>query len=97
MLLSNQQRRSQRLRQRGFAAPFPRRRGRFAFWGKEIMASKEAIEAALKEFEDKLTKKEVTISTAEYMKLLQLSQELAEDEPKEIKVEWVEAPKSTEA
>jgi hypothetical protein len=61
------------------------------------MATRDAIEAALREFEEKLSKKEVSISTAEYMKLLQLSQELAEEEPKEIKVEWVEPPASTGA
>jgi hypothetical protein len=34
---------------------------------------------------------------AEYIKLLQLSQELADEEPKEIKVEWIEPPSSTGA
>jgi hypothetical protein len=61
------------------------------------MATKDAIQAALDGFEEKLTNKQVSISMAEYMKLLQLSQELAEDEPKEIKVEWIEPPASTEA
>ena len=62
------------------------------------MATKEAIQSALEEFEKKLSEKQVSISMAEYMKLLQLSQELTEDEPKEITVQWVEsAPKSEEA
>lgn len=61
------------------------------------MATKDAIQTALEKFEKKLTDDNVSISMAEYVKLLQLAQELGEDEPKEIKVEWVEAPKSTEA
>jgi hypothetical protein len=62
------------------------------------MATKDAITKALQAFEQDLTDEQgKKLTMAEYIKLLQLSQELAEDEPKEIKVEWVEAPKSTEA
>jgi hypothetical protein len=66
--------------------------------GKEKMATRDAIRQALQAFEKGLTDAEAKkLTMAEYIKLLQLSQELAEDEPKEIKVEWIEAPKSAEA
>jgi hypothetical protein len=63
------------------------------------MATKDAIEKALTTFEKNLQNEAEAkkLTMAEYIKLLQLSQELAEDEPKEIKVEWIEAPKSTGA
>lgn len=61
------------------------------------MATKDTIDETLKAFEAKMSNKAEQLSMAEYIKLLQISQELADDEPKEIKVEWVEAPKSTEA
>jgi hypothetical protein len=61
------------------------------------MATRDAIQTALDEFEQKMTNKQVSISMAEYLKLLQLSQELADDEPKEIKVEWIEPPASAGA
>ncbi|HLH19240.1 MAG TPA: hypothetical protein VKX45_18605 [Bryobacteraceae bacterium] len=37
------------------------------------------------------------ITLAEYVKLLQISQELAESTPKEVTVSWVDGPKSDEA
>jgi len=62
------------------------------------MATKDAIKHALEAFELGLTDTEARkLSMAEYIKLLQISQELPEDEPKEIKVEWIEPPASTEA
>lgn len=61
------------------------------------MATKDAIHTALEAFESTMAENGKKLTMAEYIKLLQLSQELADEEPKEIKVEWVEAPKSTEA
>jgi len=47
----------------------------------------DLIKNAVKQFETKMAGYEPSIT--EYVKLLQLEQEIAEDEPKEIKVTWV--------
>jgi hypothetical protein len=61
------------------------------------MATKEAIKAALQNFETQMNKPGFKLSLAEYVKLLQLKQEMAEDDVKEIEVSWVEtAEKSNE-
>ena len=50
----------------------------------------ELLENTLTQFEKKIQGKDYEPTVAEYMKLLQLGEELAqEDEPKEIKVTWV--------
>jgi hypothetical protein len=50
----------------------------------------ELLEQTLGQFEDKIKKAGYEPTVAEYMKLLQLGEELAqEDEAKEIKVTWV--------
>ena len=50
----------------------------------------ELLEKTLGQFEDKITKAGYEPTVAEYMKLLQLGEELGqEDEAKEIKVTWV--------
>jgi hypothetical protein len=68
-----------------------------AFWGELEMATKDAIETALQTFEKQMGAKEFKLSLAEYVKLLQLKQELAEDEIREIRVSWVEtADKSSD-
>ncbi len=54
------------------------------------MATKEAIETALQQFEDRMKEPNFKLSLAEYVKLLQLRQELAEEDIREIKVSWVE-------
>ncbi len=59
---------------------------------------KQAIKNALSTFEAKLMQEDAgDITLAEYVKLLQISQELAENTPKEVTVSWVEGPKSDEA
>ena len=58
----------------------------------------ELLEKAIKNFEDKIAKKEYEPTVAEYVKLLQLGQELGqEDEPKEIKVTWVGPNEASES
>jgi hypothetical protein len=50
----------------------------------------ELLEKTLGQFENKITKAGYEPTVAEYMKLLQLGEELGqEDEAKEIKVTWV--------
>jgi hypothetical protein len=61
-------------------------------WGevsKKIRVN-ELLERTLNEFERKITGSKYEPTVAEYVKLLQLGQEIGqEDEPKEIKVTWV--------
>lgn len=61
------------------------------------MATKDAIETALQTFEQQMKEKAFKLSLAEYVKLLQLKQELSEDEVTEVRVTWVEtADKSSD-
>jgi hypothetical protein len=62
-----------------------------------MSTTRSAIQKALDAFEAHLREEGTKLSMAEYIKLLQLSQELADDEPKEITVRWVETPISKEA
>lgn len=54
-----------------------------------------AVEKLLKNVEKKLGGEDVKATLGDYIRLLQLQQELEEEEPKDIKVTWVE-PKSEE-
>jgi hypothetical protein len=54
------------------------------------MATKQAIQSALEAFEAQMQEAGFKLSLAEYVKLLQLKQELADDDIREIKVSWVE-------
>jgi hypothetical protein len=57
----------------------------------------ELLEKAIATMEKKIAEKDFKPTVAEYLKLLQLEQELDQDEAKEIKVTWVEPlPKSKE-
>jgi hypothetical protein len=56
------------------------------------MATKEAIETALRQFEESLLNNQVDLTLGEYIKLLQLAHEIEDDEPKEITVQWIETP-----
>ncbi len=53
------------------------------------------MEKLLKNVEKKLGGEDVKATLGDYIRLLQLQQELEEEEPKDIKVTWVE-PKSEE-
>jgi hypothetical protein len=49
------------------------------------------VKRLLKNVEKKLSGKEVKATLGDYIKLVQLQKELDEEQPKEIKVTWVEA------
>ena len=53
------------------------------------------LEKVISNMETKLTKEEFKPSLADYLKLVQLEKEVGEEEPKEIKVTWVEPVKSS--
>jgi len=46
-------------------------------------------------FQQRLEQQELKPTVAEYLKLLQVEQEIEQDSPKEIKVTWVETPTSS--
>jgi len=48
----------------------------------------------LKSVEEKLSGKEVKATLGDYIKLVQLQKELDEEQPKEIKVTWMEPEES---
>lgn len=55
------------------------------------------VEALLKNVEKKLTGKEVKATLGDYLKLVQFQKELEEEDPKEIKVTWVDPEKKSES
>lgn len=57
---------------------------------KEKVRIAELLQTAIQKMEAKLKTDDFKPSIAEYLKLLQLEQELGQDEAKEIKVTWVE-------
>jgi hypothetical protein len=50
----------------------------------------DLIRKAIKIFEDKMTKGEMKVSAGEYIRLLELLQQVDGDEPREITVRWVD-------
>ena len=52
------------------------------------------LEKVIATMETKLTKDEFKPSLADYLKLVQMEKEIGDEEPKEIKVTWVEPVKS---
>jgi hypothetical protein len=57
---------------------------------KEKIRVAKLLQTAITKMEEKLEAEDFKPSIAEYLKLLQLDQELSQDEIKEIKVTWVE-------
>ena len=53
-------------------------------------AKRGAIETLIQQFEEKLGNKSVNLTVGEYIRLKQLRKELDTNEPKEIRVTWVE-------
>ena len=60
---------------------------------KRATRNAELVEKTIQAFENKLEKKNVTV--AELVRLMELQRELDGDEPREIKITWVE-PSETE-
>jgi hypothetical protein len=52
----------------------------------------ELLETSIKALETRLEAKELKPTIGDYLKLLQMEQEFAQESPKEIKVTWVEPP-----
>jgi hypothetical protein len=50
----------------------------------------DVIREAIKIFEDKFTDKKIKITASEFLRLLELKQQLDGDEPRGTKIRWVE-------
>ncbi len=50
----------------------------------------QAVDKAIERFEEKLEKEEVKVSVGDYIRLVQLREEMKAEEPKEVKATWVE-------
>ena len=55
----------------------------------------DVLTSVVKKLEDQLTATEFKPSLADFLRLVQLEKEIGEEEPKEIKVTWVEPVKSS--
>jgi hypothetical protein len=62
--------------------------------GKRAAPSKSSaspvVDKVIEKFEEKLEKEEVKVSVGDYIRLVQLRQEMKAEEPKEVKATWVE-------
>ena len=56
-----------------------------------------AMQKAVTLFEGKLAKGDLKITASEYIRLLELLQQIDEDKPKEIRIRWVDQSESTES
>ena len=54
----------------------------------------QVVEELIGKVEQKLSKGEVKATLGDYIRLVQLQKELEEDEPREIKVTWVDPEKA---
>jgi hypothetical protein len=59
-----------------------------------VKGSADAVKRIRKKVEEKLEAVAVKGTLADYVRLLQLEKELDEEEPREIKVQWVEPSKA---
>ena len=59
-----------------------------------MKGSVDAVKRIRKKVEEKLEADAVKGTLADYVRLLQLEKELDEEEPREIKVQWVEPSKA---
>ncbi|MEO5924143.1 MAG: hypothetical protein ABIR70_09970 [Bryobacteraceae bacterium] len=55
----------------------------------------DVVRELLEKVEKKLGGEEMKATLADYIRLVQLKKELEEDEPREIRVTWVEPPESS--
>ena len=56
----------------------------------ERRSQAEVVRQMLKQVEEKLSKEDAKATLADYIRLVQLKKELEDEEPREIRVTWVE-------
>ena len=92
-----------------FVEAFRKRRA-FSFAGRPMPKSEDSVEdvprtsekaramqKAVALFEEKLAKADLKITASEYIRLLELLQQVDEDKPREIRIRWVDQDESTES
>jgi hypothetical protein len=52
----------------------------------------DLVDRMIEDFEKRLDKGEVKLTVGDFVRLIQLRQDIHEEEPKEIRVTWVEPP-----
>jgi hypothetical protein len=57
----------------------------------------DLVDRMIKDFEKSLKKGEIKLTVGDFVRLVQLRQGLHEEEPKEIRVTWVEPPEKESA
>ncbi len=59
---------------------------------KKCMTKSALIRRVIQQFETKLASNEVKATVGDFIRLLQLQQEMKDEQPREVKVKWVEEP-----
>jgi hypothetical protein len=57
----------------------------------------DAIRKAIALFEQKLQNGDMKVTASEYIRLLELQQQIGGDQPREIRIRWVEQNETTES
>ncbi len=63
----------------------------------ETKTKADVIREAIKIFEDKFKSANIKITASEYIRLLELQQQMNEEKPREIRIRWVQPSETTES
>ena len=57
----------------------------------------DVIREAIKIFEEKFKSANIKITASEYIRLLELHQQISDEKPREIRIKWVQPSETTES
>jgi len=63
----------------------------------ETKTKADVIREAIKIFEDKFKSANIKITASEYIRLLELHQQISDEKPREIRIKWVQPSETTES
>ena len=63
----------------------------------ETKTKADVIREAIKIFEEKFKSANIKITASEYIRLLELQQQMNEEKPREIRIRWVQPSETTES
>jgi hypothetical protein len=63
----------------------------------ETKTKADVIREAIKIFEEKFKSANIKITASEYIRLLELQQQMNEEKPREIRIKWVQPSETTES
>jgi len=63
----------------------------------ETKTKADVIREAIKIFEDKFKSANIKITASEYIRLLELYQQISDEKPREIRIRWVQPSETTES